>query len=153
MSRSKSMKTMVEFCVTLNENIIVRREFEIDNYNPLVRKSVEWLDHTMELRDWLERYMILRSSEYMSVNADDIIINSDFLKNQQSNNEETFNVLIKVDGETISHRLINAKLFPPAIRYDLDIRPYIPDIRNRMVKLLSTKKGLTHEYMDYSLLV
>lgn len=152
MSNAKSVKSIVEFLITLNDNIVVRREFEIDNYNHLVRKSVEWYDYILDLRDWLEDFLVWKSSEYMSVNSDEIIINHDFLKNQQNNSEEFFNIMIKVDGEIIGHRKIDAKLFPPNVRYTLDVRPFISDIRSKLVKLLSVKKKLTHEYLGYDLI-
>lgn len=156
MSRVKNSdgsRTLVEFSITLNDNIVIRREFEMDKYNPLVRKSLEWYDHVSDIRNWLENFLILKSSEFMSVYSDEIIMNSDFMRNQSNSNEENFNVFIKVDGEVIAHRVIDAKIFPPSVRYTLDIRPFMSDIRSQLVKLLSSRRGLTHNYLGYNLVV
>jgi hypothetical protein len=156
MSRVKNSdnpRKLVEFSITLNDNIVIRREFEMDKYNPLVVKSLDWYDHVSDIRNWLENFLILKSSDFMSVYADEIILNSDFLKNQNNTNDETFNIFIKVDGEVIAHRTIDAKLFPPSVRYTLDIRPFMSDIRSQLVKLLSSRRGLTHNYLGYDLVV
>jgi len=151
MSNKDGNKNLVEFLITLNDNIVVRREFKMDNYNRNVKNSVEWYEYMYDLKDWVERFMISLSIDYMSENADRIMSNPEILKSKAQNNNEMFNILIKVDDELIGHRTIDSKLFPPEVRYGLNIKKYLSDIRFDLVKLLSSKKSLTREYLGYDL--
>lgn len=153
MSTKDNNKNLVEFLITLNDNIVVRREFKMDNYNPTVKNSVEWYDYMYELKDWVERFMISLSIDYMSENADKVMANPEILRSKNQNQEEHFNILVKVDDELIGHRVIDSKIFPADVRYGLNIKKYLSDIRFDMVKLLSTKRSLTREYLGYNLLV
>ena len=50
------------------------------------------------------------------------------LETSNTDGPERFNIILKVGSETICHRIIDAKLYPPKVRYTLDIRPSIKSI-------------------------
>jgi len=48
------------------------------------------------------------------------------------------------------HYSFDAKLYPPKIRYTVDIRPFLKGILFGLTDVLSSR-NLTHEYMGYQL--
>jgi hypothetical protein len=53
---------------------------------------------------------------------------------------EDFNILIKLGEQTICHRVFNGKLFPPKVRYTVDVRPIIKDVLKSLTDIFSDKK-------------
>jgi hypothetical protein len=62
---------------------------------------------------------------------------------------ETFNIILKVGNETICHRVFDAKLYPPKVRYTLDVRPTIKSVLKDLTDILSDE-NLSYEYANYS---
>jgi hypothetical protein len=75
---------------------------------------------------------------------------SSILETSNTEGPEVFNIILKVGNETICHRIIDAKIYPPKVRYTLDIRPSIKNILRNITDILSDK-NLTHDYLNYSL--
>jgi hypothetical protein len=59
---------------------------------------------------------------------------------------EFFNIFIKQNDMTICHRQFDAKIYPPKIRYTVDIRPYIKSILYSLTDIFS-HEDLTYEYL------
>jgi len=72
------------------------------------------------------------------------------LDTSNTDGPEIFNIILKVGNETICHRIIDAKVYPPKVRYTLDIRPDIKNILRDLTDILSDK-NLSFEMMNYSL--
>ena len=53
---------------------------------------------------------------------------------------EDFNIFIKLGEQTICHRVFNGKLFPPKVRYTVDVRPIIKDVLKSLTDIFSDKK-------------
>ena len=66
--------------------------------------------------------------------------------------EEHFTITIKKGNKVIYSRITRADLYPPKVRYTVDIRPQISSILRELTDILSAKKVTTH-YQDYSLIV
>ena len=63
---------------------------------------------------------------------------------------EVFNIYLKIGDQTICHRQFNGKLYPPKVRYTVDVRPYLKEILKTLTDILSDS-DLTFEYLEYEL--
>jgi hypothetical protein len=72
------------------------------------------------------------------------------LETSNTDGPETFNIILKVGNETICHRIIDAKVYPPKVRYTLDIRPSIKNILRELTDILSDN-NLSFDMVGYSL--
>lgn len=142
--------TKLEFLMTLNDNIIVQRFFSVKDYNPYSKNSLELHDYIKGLKEWLEYDLKLKSSSYLLENKNEIINNPTVLETSYTDGPESFNILLKEGDKTICHRIFDAKLFPPKIRYTVDIRPHIKTILNDLTDIFS-QKNLTFNYLGFNL--
>jgi len=132
--------TKLEFLLTCNENIVVQRFFNVRNFNKNANKSIELYDYVRSLCDDLEYDLKMRSVVYMLDNEYEIIQNPEVLNTSYTDEDEVFNVFIKADNMTICHRAFNAKLYPPKVRYTVDLRPKLKDILGNLTDIFSGKK-------------
>jgi len=132
--------TKLEFLLTCNENIVVQRFFNVRNFNKNANKSIELYDYVRSLCDDLEYDLKMRSVVYMLDNEYEIIQNPEVLNTSYTDEDEVFNVFIKADNMTICHRAFNAKLYPPKVRYTVDLRPKLKGILGNLTDIFSGKK-------------
>jgi len=132
--------TKLEFLLTCNENIVVQRFFNVRNFNKNANKSTELYDYVRSLCDDLEYDLKMRSVVYMLDNEYEIIQNPEVLNTSYTDEDEVFNIFIKADNMTICHRAFNAKLYPPKVRYTVDLRPKLKDILGNLTDIFSGRK-------------
>jgi hypothetical protein len=142
--------TKLEFILKVNENIIVQRFFNVRGYNPNAKNSVELheyiSDFVIEFKDRLRT----KSVVYMMENQFEIYENPMVMETSITDGPEKFTLTIK-NGDTVMYnREINAKVYPPKIRYTVDVRPQLKELLTSLTEIFSEKK-LTYEYMDYNL--
>jgi hypothetical protein len=142
--------TKVEFLITLNDNFVVQRFFNVKGYNPKSKFSTNLYSYIKELSSDLENQMKKKCVIYMLENQFQIEEDPSVLETSNTDGPETFNIILRVGNETICHRVINAKLYPPKVRYTLDIRPSIKNILRNITDILSSQ-NLSFEYLNYSL--
>jgi hypothetical protein len=142
--------TKVEFLMTLNNNFVVQRFFNVKGYNPKVKNSTDLYDYIKELSEELQTKLRNKSMVYMLENRFQIEEDPTVLETSNTDGPEVFNIILKVGNETICHRIIDAKVYPPKVRYTLDIRPSIKNILRELTDILS-EKNLSFNYMKYSL--
>jgi hypothetical protein len=132
--------TKVEFLLTCNENIVVQRYFNVRGYNKKAHKSEEFYDYIRALSEELQYDLKMRSVVYLLDNEYEIIENPNVLDTSYTDEEENFNLYIKVDNMTICHRVFDAKLYPPKVRYTVDIRPRLKSVLNELTDIFSGRK-------------
>jgi hypothetical protein len=106
------------------------------------------------LRDFVEGFEYgqkMRSVVYLLENKDEILENPSILQTSNTEGPETFNFLIKVGEQTICHRILDAKLFPPKIRYTVDIRQQVKSVLKDLTDIFSDENFVT-SYMNYNLI-
>jgi hypothetical protein len=142
--------TKVEFLITLNDNFVVQRFFNVKGYNPNVKNSVDLYDLMCEISNDVKRILRNKTVDYMLDNQ--YVIESDptVLETSNTDGPELFNIYLKAENETIYHRVIDAKLYPPKIRYTLDTRPILKSVLKNLTDILSEKK-ITTKYLEYTL--
>jgi hypothetical protein len=138
--------TKMEFLLTLNDKIIVQRYFNVIGYRHENRNSMEIYRLVNQIRDIVIQDSKMKTVVYMLENQDLIESNSDVMKTSMTEGPEKFNIYIKVNEKTICHRQFDAKLFPPKVRYTVDVRPHIKNILGSLTDIFSAD-NLTFEYL------
>ena len=138
--------TKMEFLLTVNEKIIVQRFFNVKGYRHENRNSMEVLHLVDEIRDNIKHDLKMKTVVYLLENRDLIEANPEVMNTSMTDGPESFNIYVKVNDKTICHRRFDAKLFPPKVRYTVDIRPHIKNILSGLTDIFSAK-NLTFEYL------
>ena len=141
--------TKVEFLITLNDNFVVQRFFNVKNFNKDAKNSDDLQYYIKQLSNILQTKLRNKSVVYMLENRYQIEEDPNVLETSNTDGPEIFNIILKLGNETICHRIVDAKLYPPKVRYTLDIRPDIKTILRELTDILSAKK-LSFEYLNYS---
>ena len=142
--------TKVEFLMTLNNNFVIQRFFNVKGYNQNAKNSVELYEYVKQLSNELQTKLRNKCTVYMLENRFEIEEDPTILETSNTDGPETFNIILKVGNETICHRIFDAKVYPPKVRYTLDIRPSVKTILRELTDILSDEK-LSFEMMNYSL--
>ena len=138
--------TKMEFLLTVNEKIIVQRFFNVKGYRHENRNSMEVLHLVDEIRDNIRHDLKMKTVVYLLENRDLIEANPEVMNTSMTDGPESFNIYVKVNDKTICHRRFDAKLFPPKVRYTVDVRPHIKSILSGLTDIFSAK-NLTFEYL------
>lgn len=150
----KNMKeqeiTKMEFLLTLNDNIVVQRFFNVKGYNPEAKNSIEFYEFIKALKDELSYYLKMKTVTYMMDNSESIIHDPKIMETSQTEGPEYFNIFVKVGEQTICHRIFDGKMFPPKVRYTVDVRPYLKDVLKELTDIFS-KEELNYEYCGFDL--
>ena len=150
----KAMKeqdiTKMEFLLTLNENIVVQRYFNVKDYNYDAKNSIEFYEFIKDLKDELEYYLKMKTVVYMMDNKEAIIHDPKIMETSFTEGPEFFNIYVKVGDQTICHRIFDGKKFPPKVRYTVDVRPYLKDVLKELTDIFSSQE-LNYEYCEFDL--
>lgn len=143
--------TKLEFLITLNNNIVIQRYFNVKNYNPVAERSLEVYDY---MRYFVEEFLTeqkMRTTVYMMDLVDEIMEDPTILETSMTDGPEIFHFKIMKENMTICHRSLDAKIFPPKIRYTVDIRQQVKSVLKDLTDIFSDEKFVT-SYMTYSLI-
>jgi hypothetical protein len=132
--------TKVEFLLMCNDNIVVQRFFNVKGFNKNAHKSEEFYDYIRMFCNSLQNDLKMRSVIYMLENQYEIMENPEVLNTSITEGEENFNLYIKVDNMTICQRSFDAKVYPPKVRYTVDLRPKLKTILSELTDIFSEKK-------------
>ena len=94
-----------------------------------------------DLRDDLKH----RTCNLLDANYIDKLINKD-----SETAPEHFSLTIKVGTREVYVRIMRADIYPPKVRFSVDIRPKLNRILKELTQVLSSQK-VTCNYQDYSL--
>jgi hypothetical protein len=142
----------LEFLMMVNDNIIVQRFFNVREFNNEGKNSLELYDLLREFKDDIQTQLSLKTVTYMTDNLYEIINNPAILDTSYIDGPEYFNIFIKQNDVTICHRQVDAKVYPPKIRYTVDVRPHLKNLLMNLTDIFSSK-NLTKKYMDINLSV
>jgi len=148
--KEKNDVTKMEFLLMLNDNIVVQRYFNVKGYNPKARKSIDVVEFVNEFGNKLMKDLKARTNMYMLDNYNQIILDPAILDTSNTDGPETFHIKIRLGDETICHKIIDAKLYPPKIRYTVDIRPQLKSLLRGLTEIFSSE-DLSYDYMEYQL--
>lgn len=140
----------LEFLITLNNNIVIQRYFNVKNYNQNAERSMDVYEY---LRDFSHEFLLdqkMRTTVYMMDLANEIMEDPSILETSMTEGPEVFHFKILKDNATICHRSLDAKIFPPKIRYTVDIRQQVKSVLRDLTDIFSSEE-LETNYLDYSL--
>jgi hypothetical protein len=142
--------TKMEFLLTLNDNIVVQRFFNVRGFNPRAKNSVDLYEYIKSLKEELQYYLKMKTVIYMMDNQETIKYDPKVMETSFTDEPEIFNIFVKVGEQTICHRVFDGKLFPPKVRYTVDVRPFLKDVLRELTDIFSENK-LTYKYLEFDL--
>jgi hypothetical protein len=134
----------------LNDNIVVQRFYNVRNYNPSAAYSVELVEFMRQVEDDLVRDLKMKTVMYMMDNQESIYLDPEVLNTSNTDGPEYFNMYVKMGEDKIFHRIFDGKLFPPKVRYTVDVRPSLKNILKGLTDIFSGE-NFSYEYMEYDL--
>ena len=140
--------TKMEFLLTLNDNIVVQRFFNVRGFNPKAKNSLELYEFMKSLKEELQYYLKMKTVIYMMDNKESIIHDPKIMETSFTEGPEIFNLFVKVGEQTICHRIFDGKMFPPKVRYTVDVRPYLKDVLKELTDIFSNN-DLTYQYLEF----
>lgn len=142
--------TKMEFLLTLNDNIVVQRFFNVRGYNPKAKNSVELYEYIKGLKEELDYYLKMKTVIYMMDNKESIIHDPKIMDTSFTEGPEIFNLYVKVGEQTICQRIFDGKKFPPKVRYTVDVRPFLKDVLRELTDIFSNHE-LSYDYLEFDL--
>jgi len=142
----------LEFLMMVNDNIIAQRFFNVREFNNEAKNSLELYELLRDFKDDIKQQLSLKTVTYMTDNMYEIINNPAILDTSYIDGPEYFNIFIKQNDVTICHRQVDAKVYPPKIRYTVDVRPHLKNLLMNLTDIFSSK-NLTKKYMEVKLSV
>jgi hypothetical protein len=142
--------TKMEFLLTLNDNIVVQRFFNVRGYNPKAKNSVELYEYIKGLKEELDYYLKMKTVIYMMDNKESIIHDPKIMETSFTEGPEIFNLYVKVGEQTICQRIFDGKKFPPKVRYTVDVRPFLKDVLRELTDIFSNNE-LSYDYLEFDL--
>ena len=142
--------TKLEFLLTLNDNIIVQRFFNVKGFNPKAKNSYDLYEFMKSIKDSLNYDLKMKTVTYMMDNKDAIMHDPSVMSTSYTDDAEYFNLYVKLGEQTICHRIFDGKMFPPKVRYTVDVRPFLKEILRGLTDIFSDY-DLSYEFLDYQL--
>ena len=136
-------KEKFEFVLSIKDNIICQRFFTVRNHNPASIKSVDLYECVSDIKDIISKQLILKTVD---------IIDEFFKEDVSKLQEETyyFTIAIKKGNVLIMERIFSADIYPPKVKFSVDIRPQISYILRELTDVLSLRKPDCY-YLDKQL--
>ena len=138
--------TKLEFLMMVNDNIIVQRFFNVRDFNVDARNSIDFHEYMNDLIDKLNHQLKMKAVSYLLENQFDITNNPNILNTSYVDGPEYFNIYLRQGDKLLCHRRFDAKIYPPKVRYTVDIRQTIKGILSELTSLFSAR-DLSFDYL------
>lgn len=142
--------TKLEFLLTLNENIVVQRFFNVRGFNAKSKNSLDLYEYMNDVVDSLHYDLKMKTVVYLLDNKESIIHDPSVMETSFTEGPEVFNLVIRYGEQVICNRQLDAKLYPPKVRYTVDIRPFLKEVLKDLTDIFSSN-NLTYDYLGYEL--
>lgn len=147
-SKNNEMDVMkIEFLITLNDNIIIQRFFNVRDFNSNAKYSMELYYYIKNFANEFMYDLKMRSVVYLLENREQIEMDSTVLETSFTDGSEYFNIYLKIGEQTICHRIVDAKPYPPKVRYTVDIRPQVKSLLRGLTDIFSQDE-FSFDYCD-----
>jgi len=141
--------TKFEFILTLEKNIVIQRFFNVSNYNPAAKNSLDLYEIITEICEEIAYDLKKKTLEYMGDNME-FITDSQRADERANLKEEYFLLRIKLGEKVFISRIFPAHIYHPKARYAVDIRPKVRKILGDLTNVLSSSQ-LNKTYLQYEL--
>ena len=136
-------KEKFEFILSIEDNIICQRFFTVKNHNINTLNSIEVYECVENIKDLINKQLLLKT-----VDVIDEFFKEDVSKLHEQ--KENFTITIKKGSRLIMTRIFPADVYPPKVRFSVDIRPQISYILKELTDVLSDKNPDCY-YLDKQL--
>ena len=136
-----------EFILTLENNIIIQRFFNVKDFNPKSKRSLDLYYCTRDICEEISEDLKQKSLEYMSENLG-YFTDPEVLTVTEIGREENYLLEIKLGDEVFISRIFPAQYFHPKARYSVNIRTKIRRILADITEVLSSEEVET-SYLQY----
>jgi hypothetical protein len=134
-----------EFVLKLGNNIVCQRFFSVRNFNDRATQSMDLHYAITEIIDDIVDRLKLKTLCLLESNYKENILD-------EVQEDEYFTITLKKGNKVFYDTIIPASIYPPKVRFTVDIRPQISSILRELTSVLSQKK-VTTNYQDYNLIV
>lgn len=137
--------TKFEFLLTLENNIVIQRFFNVPNYEPRSLKGLGLYECVKEICEDIATDLKWKTLDYLNDNADYFfdMDQSEVVKEK----EEWFLLSIKLGEQVFMSRIFPAHIYHPKVRYSVDIRPKVRRILSDLTDVLSSTESTT-KYLE-----
>jgi hypothetical protein len=146
---SNNETTKLEFVLTLSGNIICQRFFNVRNYNPDVKKSIELYENVKNICEEIDLNLKEKTLEYLHENQHYFPV-FDPETDNGPDELEYFQLEIKHNDDVFISRVFTANGYHPKVRYSVDIRPILRRVLGDLSETCSSE-DLTLTYLNYNL--
>ena len=147
--KEQELKKM-ELLITLNDNIVVQRFFNVRDYQEKAGRSLNLYNEVNNIKQIIQDDLKKKTLVYMTDNFFQITTDESIMETSNTDGPENFNIYIKDGNRTICHSQFDAKLFPPKVRYTVDIRPLLKGVLRNLTDIFSDE-NLIYDYMNLEL--
>tara|TARA_R110001599_G_scaffold2735_4_gene14959 strand:- start:402 stop:851 length:450 start_codon:yes stop_codon:yes gene_type:complete len=134
-----------EFVLKLGNNIVCQRFFSVRNFNDRATQSIDIHYVIRDIVDGIVERLKLKTLYLLESNYKENTID-------EVQEDEYFTITLKKGNKVFYDTITPASIYPPKVRFTVDIRPQISSILRELTLVLSQKKVTTH-YQDYNLIV
>jgi hypothetical protein len=138
-----------EFLLTLENNIVCQRFFNVREYNPQIRHSMDLYYIVKNICDEIGEDLKIKTMDYLYDNME-FFYDSDDSETKLDSTQEYFVLEIKLGDEVFIRSMFPANYYHPKVRYTVDIRPYLKRYLSELTNVLSSK-DLETTYLNYEL--
>ena len=148
----KIEKTPYEFYLGINDNIVCQRYFQLKGFNERSLHSIELKELIDELTRIIQKDLENKTREYLysHYNPYDKQNPENIQRGDIYENEDVFDIEVRVNEKIIAKRRFTGNVYPPKVRYSVNIKELIPEIISTIQDSLSQKKYTT-TYADIEL--
>ena len=144
--------TKLEFIMSINDNIIVQRFFNVREFNPKAKNSLDLYQLITDFKNDLISQLRIKTATYMLDNVYEIMNNPAVMETSNTDGLEYIKICIKQNDMTICQRNLDAKVYPPKVRYTVDVRPHLKNLLMNLTDIFSSE-NLNYEYLNIPLAV
>lgn len=141
--------TKFEFILTLENNIVIQRFFNVSNYNPASKNSLDLYETVTEICEEIAGDLKRKTLSYMG-DTMEYVTDSQRAEDRNNFKEENFLLRIKLGERVFISRVFPAHIYHPKARYAVDIRPQVRQILGDLTNVLSSTE-LNKNYLQYEL--
>jgi len=141
--------TKVEFLLSLSGNIICQRFFNVKDFNHKAKRSLDIKHDITNICEEISNDLKEKTLDFLNSNQNYFpVLGGE--GDSPIEEEEYFLLELKLNDAVFIQRVFAAHVFPPKVRYSVDIRPKLRRILNDLTETLSYD-DVTTTYMSYDL--
>ena len=138
-----------EFLLTLGNNIVCQRFFNVRDYNPEIRHSLDLYYTIKNICEEIGDDLKIKTMDYLYDNME-FFYDLPESEPQSIITNESFVLEIKLGDEVFIRSMFPSNYYHPKVRYTVDIRPYLKRYLSELTNVLSSK-DLETTYLNYEL--